>query len=122
MTGPDSDVDLLTIDTETSVEINFAEGMKTEARRAREIGRQNKFLTEIGIDYTMPWDWSHTQQAHKAWDGYVSKRREYRLKKRPVADILIGSYACKIGGLITRNEADFRSIFPSLLIRNPAKS
>ena len=34
--------------------------------------------------------------------------------------VLIGAYALSVGGLITRNEADFRALYPSLTIFNPA--
>lgn len=32
---------------------------------------------------------------------------------------MIGAYAMQKGGLITRNEADFRAIYPDLMIFNP---
>ncbi len=82
-------------------------------------GRQNEFLTEIGVDYSLSWDWSDTQQAHKAWDRYVGKRRQDRIPKRPVADILIGAFASGRKGLLTRNEDDYRSVFPTLRIAKP---
>jgi predicted nucleic acid-binding protein len=81
--------------------------------------RQSEFLAEIGIDYAQSWDWSDTQQAHKAWDRYVSKRRQDCIAKRPVADILIGAFASERNGLLTRNESDFRAVFPTLTIATP---
>ena len=39
--------------------------------------------------------------------------------KRPIADVMIGAYALQKGGLITRNEDDFRSLYPELPIYNP---
>ena len=36
------------------------------------------------------------------------------------ADVMIGAYALLKGGLITRNEDDFRSLYPTLNIFNPA--
>ena len=41
------------------------------------------------------------------------------VKKRPIADVMIGAYALEKGGLITRNEEDFRSLYPTLRIFNP---
>lgn len=82
-------------------------------------GRQNEFLSEVGIDYSLSWDWTDTRKAHKAWDYYVSKRRQERIAKRPIADILIGAYASGHKGLITRNGDDFRAIFPALFIVQP---
>ncbi len=81
--------------------------------------RQNEFLSEIGIEYAQSWDWNDTQQAHKAWDRYVGRRRQDRITKRPVADILIGAFSSGRKGLLTRNEADFRDVFPSLPIVKP---
>lgn len=82
-------------------------------------GRQNAFLSAIGIDCTLSWDWKDTQQAHKAWNRYVDKRREHRITKRPVADILIGAFALRRKGLITRNADDFLSVFPPLHVLTP---
>ena len=42
--------------------------------------------------------------------------------KRPIADVMIGAYALQKGGLITRNEDDFRSLYPALHIYNPVKA
>lgn len=82
-------------------------------------GRQNEFLSGVGIDYALSWDWKDTQQAHKAWERYIVKRRENRLPRRPVADILIGAFAAGRGGLVTRNPADFKAVFPDLAIVTP---
>ena len=42
--------------------------------------------------------------------------------KRSIADVMIGAYALQKGGLITRNEDDFRSLYPTLNIYNPVKA
>ena len=57
--------------------------------------------------------------AHKAWYEHVLRKRAGDVKKRPIADVMIGAYALEKGGLITRNEEDFRSLYPSLRIFNP---
>ena len=54
--------------------------------------------------------------------GHVQRKRAGAVVKRPIADVLIGAYAMQKGGLITRNEADFRSLYPSLAIFNPDSS
>ena len=36
--------------------------------------------------------------------------------------VMIGAYALQKGGLITRNEDDFRSLYPALNIYNPVKA
>ncbi|MBM3833050.1 MAG: type II toxin-antitoxin system VapC family toxin [Verrucomicrobia bacterium] len=41
------------------------------------------------------------------------------MPKRPLADILIGAFALRFDGLLTRNETDFRSVFSQLTIVSP---
>ena len=82
-------------------------------------GRQNEFLSGVGIDYALSWDWKDTQQAHKAWERYIVKRRENRISRRPVADILIGAFAAGRRGLVTRNPDDFKMVFHDLAIVTP---
>ena len=60
--------------------------------------------------------------AHRAWYEHVLRKRAGVVKRRPVADVLIGAYAMQKGGLITRNEDDFRSLYPTLNIFNPGKA
>lgn len=81
--------------------------------------RQNDFLENIGIHYSIPWAWQDTQNAHKAWTRYVNLRREHKTNRRPVADILIGAFAASRHGLLTRNPDDFAPVFPALKIRLP---
>ena len=47
------------------------------------------------------------------------RKRNGEATKRPIADVMIGAYALQKGGLITRNEDDFRSLYPELTIYNP---
>jgi predicted nucleic acid-binding protein len=42
------------------------------------------------------------------------------LARRPLADVLIGAFASRYQGLITRNTDDFASIFPDLKVGVPA--
>jgi predicted nucleic acid-binding protein len=83
--------------------------------------RQNKFLSDIGIQHSTPWEWSDTQRAHKGWDHFVTLRRTRKLGRRPVADILIGAFALGRKGLLTRNTSDFKTIFPSLTTHSPLR-
>jgi hypothetical protein len=39
--------------------------------------------------------------------------------KRPIADILIGAFATRFDGLITRKTSDLRALFPDLTLRKP---
>ena len=83
--------------------------------------RQNEFLENVGINYSTPWGWEDTQQAHKAWSRYVNYKREHKTARRPVADILIGAFAAERKGLLTRNRKDFTPIFPALIIHAPER-
>jgi len=81
--------------------------------------RQNEFLDSIGIQYAIPWGWQDTQNAYKAWERHVNLYRQRKVLRRPVADILIGAFAAGRHGLLTRNIADFRRVFPKLRIIEP---
>ena len=80
--------------------------------------RQNEFLNGIGIQYTISWSWQDTQNAHRAWERHINLYRR-KVLRRPVADMFIGAFAAERHGLLTRNTADFRLVFPTLKIINP---
>lgn len=73
----------------------------------------------MGIEVDFGGNMTVVRNAHKAWFEYVTRKRSGEVGKRPVADVLIGAYAMQKGGLISRNEKDFRSLFPALEIFNP---
>lgn len=81
--------------------------------------RQDLFLYHLQISWSEVWTHAETQTAHAAWHRYVLARRLRRINKRPMADILIGAFAGRFDGLLTRNVSDFRSVFPSLAILAP---
>lgn len=80
---------------------------------------QDEFLWNLGVRWPEAWTLADTLAAHEAWHRYVAGRRAGRLPKRPVADVLIGAFACRFHGILTRNEADFRSVFPMLKVLAP---
>jgi predicted nucleic acid-binding protein len=71
----------------------------------------------------MPWPeaWASadTQAAFIAWNRYVAGKRQGIITRRPIADVLIGAFAMRFQGLLTRNSSDFRQLFPSLPILEP---
>lgn len=79
---------------------------------------QDEFLEGIGIDFRQDWIWEDTLRAHGAWNAFVQRKRSGKIPKRPLADILIGAFASRHQGLITRNSADFAPIFPALPLRD----
>ena len=87
-----------------------------------DLTRQNDFLDNVGIQYSVPWEWQDTQNAHKAWTRYVNLRRERKADRRPVADVMIGAFAASRQGILTRNSKDFTRLFSSLKIRTPARA
>jgi predicted nucleic acid-binding protein len=80
---------------------------------------QNEFLFNLGVGWPEPWTQADTEEAHRAWHRYVTGRRGAKTPKRPLADVLIGAFASRCDGLLTRNEGDFRQVFPSLPIAIP---
>ena len=82
--------------------------------------RQNEFLRDLWIECDFGGSMDSVLAAHHAWYEHVLRKRKGEIAKRPIADVIIGAYALSKGGLITRNEVDFRSLYPTLKIFNPA--
>lgn len=82
------------------------------------IALQEEFLRGAGVRGE-PWTTPDTSAAHQAWNRYVVSRRKGGITKRPVADVLIGAFALRFEGLVTRNTADFKSLFPRLKLCDP---
>ena len=82
---------------------------------------QDEFLTGIGVDVRQDWLWEDTLRSHEAWNSFVQRKRSGLLPKRPLVDILIGAFAARHQGLITRNPDDFEPLFPNLTLRVPLR-
>ncbi|MCP4664149.1 MAG: type II toxin-antitoxin system VapC family toxin [bacterium] len=80
---------------------------------------QDEFLGGVGVGFREDWSWRDTLKAHAAWHALIQRRRAGKTAKRPLADILIGGFALRFQGLITRNPEDFRTAFPSLELSLP---
>ena len=80
---------------------------------------QDLVLSGLGIELDFAGNKDAVLAAHKAWYEHVLCKRLGAVTKRPIADVVIGAYALQKGGLITRNEADFRTLYPTLTIFNP---
>lgn len=80
---------------------------------------QDEFLKSIWIECDFDGSRDAILAAHQAWYAHVLRKRAGAVAKRPIADVLIGAYALAKGGLITRNESDFRALYPELDILNP---
>lgn len=82
---------------------------------------EREFFSRADIDWQVGWAFVDTLAAHAAWHRYVQSRPARRVPKRPLADILIGAFAQRFQGLITRNPQDFRSYLPELTLLVPLR-
>ena len=87
-----------------------------------DVAKQDSVLSGLGIEFDFAGNREAVLAAHKAWYEHVLRKRLGGTVKRPIADVLIGAYAIEKGGLITRNEADFKTLYPTLTIFNPDSS
>ena len=87
-----------------------------------DVRAQDEFLGHIWVQHDFRGSEAAVLSAHKAWYEHVLRKRKGEASKRPIADVMIGAYALQKGGLITRNEDDFRSLYPTLNIYNPVKA
>jgi predicted nucleic acid-binding protein len=81
------------------------------------------FLAQVGIASPASPKWlpTDTTNAFSAWHRQVSARRASggSEPRRPVADLLIATVACRHAGIVTRNPRDFRAFYPDLTIVDP---
>jgi len=77
---------------------------------AGNIGLQNQFLEEVGVEWPAPWTMADTQAAHRLWSEHIKAKRSGRVAKRPVADVLIEAFTQRFEGLITRNPKHFSTV------------
>jgi predicted nucleic acid-binding protein len=81
-----------------------------------------EFLALMGADPHVAWLEADTENAAAGWTRYVALKRAGSVSKRPVADLLIGSFASRFQGLVTRNPQHFLPFFPELVLRQPVPS
>ena len=81
--------------------------------------RQRHFLGRVGLRFDEDWQPADTLAAHAAWHRHIRRRRAALSPRRPVADVLIGAFACRFRGLLTRNPRDFAADFPDLRLVTP---
>lgn len=87
-----------------------------------ELGALRAFLNGLEVDFDESWEENDTEEAARAWARHVLGRRSATspIPKRPVADVLIGAFASRFEGLLTRNGSDFKRLYPRLRIIGPA--
>ena len=77
------------------------------------------FLRSSRIGTTEFWTPEDSILAHRLWHDFQVRRRQQKVAKRPVADVLIAAFAERFQGIITRNATDFRNIHPKLTVVEP---
>lgn len=83
------------------------------------LAAQEHFLANLSVEWAEHWTWRDTHASFDAWAAHIRKRRAAPPNKRPIADILIGAFAQRFDGLLTRNACDFQKLFPTLRIESP---
>lgn len=68
-------------------------------------GLPGAFLSAVGASWHEPLTWQGTAVAQGAWTRYIRRRRREGLRRRPIADVLIGAFACRDAGLVTRTSS-----------------
>jgi predicted nucleic acid-binding protein len=68
-----------------------------------------KFLALLGASNQERWLDVDTLTAAGAWSAYVKEKRRGLAGKKPVADLMIGAFASRFDGLLTRNPDHFRT-------------
>ena len=89
-------------------------------RLGRELRNVGEFLRVLGASPATGWLETDTENAAAGWSRYVRQRRAGTAGKRPLADLLIGGFACRFQGLVTRNPQHLLPFFPGLQIKQPA--
>ena|SRR5215216_5803275 len=86
---------------------------------AGDLEHQREFLFNLEIPWPEEWTFDDTHLAHAVWNDYIVQKRAGSITKRPIADVLIGAFAARRGGLLTRNASDFTKVFPNMKIGSP---
>jgi predicted nucleic acid-binding protein len=84
-----------------------------------ELRAVREFARLMGVESHEPWGENDTREAALAWTRQVRLKREGQVLPRPMADVLIGAFALRRGGLVTRNPDHFKKVFPGLKVQIP---
>jgi predicted nucleic acid-binding protein len=87
-----------------------------------ELRAVREFAHLMGVESHELWGEDDTREAAMAWTRQVRLKRENQVQPRPVADVLIGAFALRRGGLVTRNPNHFKKVFPGLKVQIPLAS
>jgi predicted nucleic acid-binding protein len=79
----------------------------------------DEFLAGVGVDASETFSSADKTAAFRGWARHITAKRAGQVRRRPVADSLIGALALRHEGIITRNGSDFRSFYPRIRIIDP---
>lgn len=82
-------------------------------------GKLRDFLLDYDIDASEPFTAEDAEIGRVAWQRIIAERRATGTPRRPIADVLIGAFAQRRNGIITRNGRDFSALFPKLPVLSP---
>ncbi len=80
-----------------------------------------EFLLDYDVDSTEAFTSDDAELGRAAWQRIIAQRRATGSPRRPIADVLIGAFAARRAGLITRNGGDFTGFYPALPIWVPGQ-
>ena len=81
-----------------------------------DMGELRNFCELSGLSHSESWSDTDTENAARVFSYYIELKRQKHSLRRPIADILIGAFAMRFQGLITRNPQDFKTYLPKLKI------
>lgn len=79
----------------------------------------DEFLAGVGVVVADEFGAVERLTAFKGWAHHITNKRAGNVRRRPVADALIGALALRHDGIITRNGEDFRSFYPKIVVVEP---
>lgn len=82
-------------------------------------GKLRDFLVDYDVDSNQAFTSEDAEVGRVAWQRIVALRRATGSPRRPIADVLIGAFAHRRSGIITRNAGDFSTFYPTLSIWDP---
>ena len=82
-------------------------------------GKLRDFLLDYNVDASESFTPEDAEVGRVAWRRIIAERKATGSPRRPIADVVIGAFALRRSGLITRNAADFTKVYPSLAIWDP---
>ena len=87
----------------------------------QDAGKLRDFLVDYGVDGSEAFTSEDAEVGRAAWQRIIALRRVTGSPRRPIADVLIGAFAHRRSGLITRNACDFLTLYPTLSIWEPGE-